>query len=352
MTMLMLTMFLHHLLRRAREAKNIMHLAGDTAEQLSVDEVAIIFGFLPHQDIMRARVCSMWRDAAKKTIVPPSDFVVDSVRSYNAMRVIAAALPNLQQLSIYDIGRGLKYKYIDEEDPDEGWARYTAHVPTYDINVISNFRKLSGLVIYKATLNGRYPSSFHFPNLQSLAITYCLNLKWDLDIMSASFPLLKELKLSSLGLPRTVCGGVGYAFHSISDVPSFMNTVYLLLQRTPKPFTEFWLSCAFDWRLSKDSPDWYEYDNRKGYPQPPFGLQIIRAGSRLGWSWCTFNRTNGHSCEINWLDPEPNSESSDYGAYTKDLQLVYQRISFFRGYHEPPTAEQYRRLCDGLEQMD
>eukprot|EP00985_Skeletonema_marinoi_P020654 scaffold12330_cov83-Skeletonema_marinoi.AAC.33 len=69
-----------------------MRLADDTAEQLSIDEVAIIFGYLPHQDIMRARVCKTWRDATKKTIVPPSDFVFDSVRSYNAMRVIAAAL--------------------------------------------------------------------------------------------------------------------------------------------------------------------------------------------------------------------------------------------------------------------
>ena len=68
--MLMLTMFLRHLFPRprVREAKNIMRLADDTAatEQLSAYEVAIIFGFLPHQDIMRARVCKTWRDAARR----------------------------------------------------------------------------------------------------------------------------------------------------------------------------------------------------------------------------------------------------------------------------------------------
>eukprot|EP00985_Skeletonema_marinoi_P010168 scaffold4795_cov191-Skeletonema_marinoi.AAC.6 len=200
--MLMLTMFLHHLLRRprAREAKaknNIVRLADDTAEQLSVDEVAIIFGYLLHQDIMRARVCKTWREAAKKAIVPPSDFVVDGVRSYNAMRVMSTALPNIQQLSIYDLGHGLDI-FTNGEDPDEerAAAAETASYTTHDINIISNFRKLRVLEILNAPLNGRYPSLFHFPHLQRLAITYCHNLKWDLDML-ASFPLLKELDCSS-----------------------------------------------------------------------------------------------------------------------------------------------------------
>eukprot|EP00984_Skeletonema_dohrnii_P037381 scaffold39397_cov233-Skeletonema_dohrnii-CCMP3373.AAC.3 len=48
-----------------------MQLADETAaEEVSADEVAIILGFLSHADIMRARGCKTWRDAAKKTLVP------------------------------------------------------------------------------------------------------------------------------------------------------------------------------------------------------------------------------------------------------------------------------------------
>eukprot|EP00985_Skeletonema_marinoi_P007722 scaffold3445_cov80-Skeletonema_marinoi.AAC.3 len=67
------------------------------------------------------RVCTTWRDAAKKTLVPPSEFVVNNVRSYNAMRVMSTALSNFQfqQLQIDHLGWGHKYG----EDPDERSAR-------------------------------------------------------------------------------------------------------------------------------------------------------------------------------------------------------------------------------------
>eukprot|EP00984_Skeletonema_dohrnii_P030149 scaffold21369_cov153-Skeletonema_dohrnii-CCMP3373.AAC.4 len=68
---------------------------------------------------MHARVCTTWRDAAKKTHVSPAlDFEVGDVRSYNALRAMANALPNLQKLSICDdLGEG--NKYADGENPDE-----------------------------------------------------------------------------------------------------------------------------------------------------------------------------------------------------------------------------------------
>ena len=85
---------------------------------------------------------------------------------------------------------------------------------------------------------------------------------------------------------------------------------------------------------------------------PRFSLQIIQAGSRLGWSWCV--RTSGalgqesrSLCQINWLDPEPRSDSSDYEAYVDKIQRIQHRIGFYRGYFQPPTAEEYRRLCRG-----
>ena len=94
------------------------------AEEVGTDEVSIIFSFLPRNNILRARVCKTWRDAAKKNLVPPSQFVVYGIRSHNALRVMSTALPNLQQLSIYDLGQG--HKFRDGEDPDEEMAAHTA----------------------------------------------------------------------------------------------------------------------------------------------------------------------------------------------------------------------------------
>eukprot|EP00986_Skeletonema_menzelii_P018521 scaffold26653_cov153-Skeletonema_menzelii.AAC.4 len=94
------------------ENRNDTHLANDgTANEVGIDEVAIIFSFLLPKEIMRARVCTTWRDAAKKTIVPMTKFVVDSVRSFNAMRAMSTALPHLQPLSIC-----MTKVYSDRED--------------------------------------------------------------------------------------------------------------------------------------------------------------------------------------------------------------------------------------------
>jgi len=102
---------------------------------------------------------------------PPTDFRVDvdSVRSFNAARVMTTALPNFQRLSISSLSRRhvgrrrkCKYKYSDGENPDKVLAQRTANYTytTYDINIMSNFTKLRSLSIDKANLNGStLPSS-------------------------------------------------------------------------------------------------------------------------------------------------------------------------------------------------
>ena len=69
-------------LAEATEADQIVVTAGD----LSVDVLANIFGFLDGpKDIMRKRrVCKKWKEAVKMTIVPPTNFLVDSAEKYNA----------------------------------------------------------------------------------------------------------------------------------------------------------------------------------------------------------------------------------------------------------------------------
>eukprot|EP00985_Skeletonema_marinoi_P020648 scaffold12330_cov83-Skeletonema_marinoi.AAC.27 len=382
-------------------------------EVMRTSDIARILSYLGCEEIMRARrVSKKWRDAAMMT-VPKSEFVVDSVRSFDAMRVMTTALPNLQQLALHDLGDG---DYCDGENLDEEWATLTDNGTTHDIDIISNFRRLQSLEIYDAPLNGIYPVLFNFPLLQKLSIWNGDDVEWNLDMLSglpslkeifvvqegsrgglsgnlrslrvlkdalekvdinhchitgnfmdlADFPRLRELDIfctnvtgdirgicehdfpamESLTLPNTVHGGMDYEFQRISDVPSFMHTIHLLLQRNPHLFEKH----TSGWSLSGQSPDWYHRVN--GRPEPPFELQYIQAGSRFGWRWCTWDWRTSFKCEINWLDPEPSSESDDYEAYIEDLQRIEQHINFYRGYNEPPTAEEYRRLCDGLEQRD
>ena len=196
----------------------------------------------------------------------------------------------------------------------------------------------------------------------------------------ADFPRLKELDLGggvtgdirdisvhdfqaleSLSLPWTVQGGYRYQFLHVSDVPSFMQALHFLLRRTPSPlkvydidFCYFQFEAGLHWRLSPDSPDWYDWD--EGKPSPPFDLQLIHTGSRLGWSWYgsisrDFNLDytqlcDEQFCEINWLDPE-SKQNEDVERFdeTHIWLLEDVEINFFRGYHEPPNELEYRRLC-------
>jgi hypothetical protein len=162
-----------------------------------VDVLPNILGFLKPKHIMRARrVCKHWKDAARKTIVPPTKFHVNSMRKYNAMNVMTRALPNSQQIMIGHLSRGRTWedddKYNDGEDPVESEAARTADYTTHDIQIISKFSKLRILEI-DAFMNGRYPFLFNsFPLLQKLSIQFSIYLKFDLDVL-AGFPLLKEL---------------------------------------------------------------------------------------------------------------------------------------------------------------
>jgi hypothetical protein len=178
----------------ALESRNEMHFTDGTANKLSGDEVAIIFSFLTPKVIMRLRrVCSKWRDATQITIVPLTEFEVNSVETYNAMRVMSTALPNLQQISLKFLGH--EHKYSDGEDLDERMAANTANYTALDIDIISRFRNLHTFEIYRAPLNGRYPALFDFPFLQKLTISDfndCSILKWDLEMLSG-LPSLKEL---------------------------------------------------------------------------------------------------------------------------------------------------------------
>ncbi len=387
-----------------------------SANDLSIDVLADIFGFLDGaKDIMqKRRVCKKWKEAVKKTIVPPNKFSVRGMNEYNAMRVMATEMPNLQRIAICH--PGVYHKYSDGEDPDEEMAAETTDWTSLNIEIISNFSKLRILEMYSAQLNGRYPFLFNsFPMLQRFSIQYCGPLKFDLEML-ARFPLLKELDcccaddltgnisslrvlketlekvtiygcshvvgnlkdladfphlkalilnetnvtgdirdiggndflaLECLILPKTVYGGMGYEFQRISEANDLVRTMYLLKKRRPT------LEILKEWRgmLSETSPDWYESAAYGLYDEPPFSIQFVKAGSRIGYRWAT---CNGYPCEVNWLDSEPDTDSSDFAKYIGGLARINRqmRVNVYRGFHEPPTEEEYLRLVEEYEHAD
>jgi len=177
--------------RRPKKRRRLRGGNGHSMNFLSSDVLANIFAFLPPKDIMRARLNKKMREAAMKTIVPMTDFAVDSVIKYDAMAAVTTALPNLQQITIARLDIG--HKYRDGEDPDEEMAAYDNNLPTLDIEILSRFSKLRSLELFGAPLNGRYPFLFNFPRLEKLRIRSCIYLKWDLEMLAAGLPLLKEL---------------------------------------------------------------------------------------------------------------------------------------------------------------
>jgi hypothetical protein len=400
---------------------------------LSTDIIEMVLGNLPSQDIMRARVCRKWRQAARNTIVPLTEFKIDTARQYNAMEAMATSLPNLQQIAFHSLDYPEEHKYNDGGDPYEHEAVRTVNYVTHDIGIVSNFTKLIDLTIWAAPLNGRYPILFNsFPLLESLKISNCGCLIWHLDYL-VSCPVLKELycegtpvqgninclrvlkdTLESISIGETlvgthmiegnlmdladfphlkdlfmftvdrvkgdirdigendfpmleeldlscckaIIGSQHYSFQRISDVPAFMNDVHRLLKRNI-------MNDRCQWSLSEDqSPDWYEAEVNNNedeeIPGPPFDIRLVQAGPRLGWAW-GFHTYIGDdspcdSCEINWLDPEPDRDSSDYENYIQELQAIEGgedffnssdqicQINFFRGCYQPPTEEEYKRL--------
>ncbi len=296
------------------------------------------------------------------------------------------------------------HKYNDGEDPSEVQAARTAHDTTHDVEIISNFSKLQILEIDGTVLNGRYPFLFSsFPLLQKLSIKQCHFLKWELEMLAgfpvlkeldiwgnyrltgniislrvlkdtlekvrirycpavegnfmdlADFPWLKELylfgtavtgdirdigendflSLEQLSLPKGVYGGIGCELQRISDGQDLIRTLHLLNKQRPT------LSPLKNWhgKLSEASPDWYE---SVIIDTPPFYVRFVQAGSRVGYRWGT---ENGKPCEVNWLDPEPDRESSDYEKYIEKSKQIHRQVrGLYRGLYQPPVEEEYHRL--------
>jgi hypothetical protein len=375
---------------------------------LFVDVLPIILEFLPVKEIMRSRrVCKKWKDSVRRAIAH-DNFYVDSVEAYNLLGAMVTAMPNLQQITIGYLGNGHKFNDGEDPDERAArTADYTSHdieilsnfrklrileiygsVLNGRYPVIFSFPLLQKLFINCGYLKWDLEMLAGLPSLKELyfyispGLTGNINslrmLKDTLEKVNilygcefvrgnfmdlADFPHLKELDLDGtsvtgdirdiketdfsslerLNLPKRVYGGKGYQLQSISDGTDVARAVYLLRKQRPVLVSiEEWY-----WKLSEASPDWYgslwhhPRDSAQQVDTPPFLVRFVVAGSRIGYRWET---KRGIPCELNWLDPEPDRESSEYSNYIEKLREIESRLDIFQGFYQPPTEEELVRL--------
>jgi hypothetical protein len=165
------------------------------------------------------------------------------------------------------------------------------------------------------SVEGNFMDLADFPHLKLLNLRFTAVTGDIREIRESDFSALE-----SLSLPSGVYGKMGYQFQLISDGPDVINTLYCIKKQRPN-LLEDWYG-----ELSGDSPDWYEGEDDD---TPPFYIHFVQAGPRVGYRWETYA---GNPCEVNWLDPEPAKESSDYEQYIEELQEIGQR-GFYLGLH-------------------
>jgi hypothetical protein len=180
-----------------------------------------------------------------------------------------------------------------------------------------------------------------FPHLKKLDLIHT-NVAGDIRNVGES----DFLALESICLPKGVYGGMGHELQRISDARGVISTLHSIRQQRPI-LLKRWYAV-----LSEDSPDWY-FLNDEGnddrvflvFPNvAPMDIVFVQAGQRIGYRWQSESKYPRIRCEVNWLDPEPSRESIDYKKYTKELQKIERQARYLRGFYEPPTREQFRRL--------
>ena len=90
------------------------------------------------------------------------------------------------------------------------------------------------VMVYCLKIRGDFMDLTDFPHLEELCLRGTKVTGHIRDIGESDFPALEE----SLALPDTVHGGQWYKFQRISEVPSFMHTMHVLLKRIPSLFSD------------------------------------------------------------------------------------------------------------------
>ena len=412
--------------------------SGDAMNSLGVDEISSILGFLTWKDILRARVCKKWRDAARLTIVPPSrnaldeicwkdvpDYYVRNRGAALALEWLSDALPGMNAINFdFTLGETDNFEIAQGEGFDDPMDEIEIaevegvenqddpmdeHARPIDLSVLSQFHGLQRLFLKEIHLIGRMPFLFHFQHLKTLELVWKPSLQWDLAMLSglpslehlrasfndsltgniqslrglretlvcfdvydsheiegnlhdlADFPKLEKLNLfgtkvtgdireigptdftviKNVQLPDGVYGG-DVVWQRVEDASVLMYARCVWKKRNPSLFTNS-VCC-----LSNESSDFYPGTNADDSRDPPFTVEIVQAGPRLGWRWRNYHRS---SCEVNWFDPEPQTEDEGYDDYLTELESIEKEVNFFRGFSKPPTRDQYQLLIQEAEEQ-
>ncbi|KAL3934211.1 MAG: hypothetical protein SGBAC_010023 [Bacillariaceae sp.] len=143
--------------------------------------------------------------------------------------------------------------------------------------------------------------------------------------------------LASVSFPAGVYGGE--IIHRIEDAPDIMHLWHRLKRRN--------LGVLGHTRrtLASTSPQVYGFGGHASR-HPPFHVEFVRAATRSGWRWT--NRAPYGACEPNWLDPEPDPTDPQYEEYLNQVEGLAKDVSFYQGFHTPPTQMQHEELNDTI----
>jgi len=291
-------------------------------------------------------------------------------------------------------------RYLDEGEESNKES-------AYDVSIIEDFRNLRSLVLNCAPLHGAYPCLFGFKHLRELSIDqggdYC-DMVWDLKMLSC-MPLIEKLTLISskatgyisdlhflkntllelviVSSPnQSVVDDIDGGFMDLAqfavlrkldlkwakgirgDASQIQLTDFPCMQKLDLPgvllrvdqskeiiglFTELARRsspCIASVRLSESSSDRFERNGDEGVPPPPFTLEFVHPGNRLGWRWVSQQRLwYIRSCEINWLDEELDTDSDQYHVYQEETKRLNESVHFYKGIYHLPTEEEYREMC-------
>ena len=298
------------------------------------------------------------------------------------------------------------YETSNERYLDEGEE---SNEDAYDVSIIADFRNLRSLVLNCAPLYGKYPCFFGFSYLRELSIDQGGNdsdMVWDLKMLSC-MPLIEKLTLicskatgsiSDLhflkntllelvivsSLNQSIVDDIDGDFMNLAeftvlrkldlkwatgiqgDASQIQVKDFPCMQKLDLPgvlmkvdqssdiihlFTSFARRsppCIASVRLSEDSSDRFERDGDKhsDSPPPPFTLEFVHPGNRLGWRWVSQRRLRYiRSCEINWLDEELGTDSDQYHVYQEETKRLNESVHFYKGIYHLPTEEEYREMC-------
>lgn len=378
-------------------------MASTTVDLLDVDVLSTVLSFLHWTDVLNARVSRKWKSAAAMS--PVKELNVKKPQIAVNLERISTALPGLDTLRFdFFFASSEQFYFIEGEDAESGLQLENLDdAPPALVNLapIQNFSRLQHLALRHTRLNGSYPYLFQLQNLRTLDLLLNRWLKWDLEMLSG-LPNLRKLhcrrnamltgdlrsvrvlrrtledldihlcvkvtgsfnelfdfdRLERLDLADTrVTGDIrnigpsdfkslkqlelgdgiygGGNLQSIHEAAEIMSARYTLKKRTPELFQNR------RWWLSDDSPEHYT-SNAHRSRAPPFYVEFVKAGPRLGWRWT--NCVVGGACETYWLDAEPElSSSEDYQDYLEELDGVNRCVYFYRGFLTPPTPEEYKQ---------